>query len=136
MSAAIAALKAWALAEVVMAAVYIGAWHSLRFENPASLPPQSPLIAGLELACLVPFLAAIILTWRWWRISRPSPDARTKWAILAYSLASITSFALWDNARTMADVRPLYALDAAISLIGLWPALSLTALIRQTAAQP
>ena len=53
MKAAIAALKAWALAQVVMAAVYIGAWHSLRFENPAAPPPQRPLIAGLDLASIL-----------------------------------------------------------------------------------
>jgi hypothetical protein len=136
MSNAIAALKVWALAEIVMAAVYFGAWTSLRFEDPTAPPPPSPLIAGLELAYLVPFFAALVLSWRWWKGHRSPPDPRTKWGLLIYSLASIASFALWDNATTLADVRPLYALDAAISLAGLWPALSLIAFIRKTAAQP
>lgn len=132
-SAAIAALKAWAFAEVIMAAVYFGAWQGLRFEDPLSPPPPKPLINGLELAYLLPFAAAIMLAGRWWHQARPALDQRSGWAMLVYSLASTASFALWDSATTLGEVRPLYAFDAAISLLSLWPALSLIALIRRTA---
>jgi hypothetical protein len=130
----ITALKAWALAEVVMASVYVGAWRSLRFE--AGVPEQSALITGLELAYLAIFFAAAALTLRWWLRAGQPRTAASGWAVLAYSLASIISFAAWDNATTIADIRSVYALDAAVSLLGLWPALALVALIRKTASQP
>lgn len=133
---AINALKAWALAEVVMAAVYAGQWRGLRFEDQAGPPPASALVAGLELAYLLPFLAAVLFSWRWWQTSRPSLDARTGWAILVYSLASIASFALRDGVATLADARRLYAFDTGVSLLGLWPALAMVAFIRRTAARP
>ncbi len=136
MNSAIAALKAWALAEVVMAALYAGRWQTLRFEDPLAPPPGSPLVAGLELAYLAIFLIAVALTLRWWQQRRPPLDRGSRWAILTYSLTTIASFALWDQASTVAEVRPLYALDVGISLLGLWPALSLIALVRRTAEQP
>lgn len=132
----IGTLKAWALAEVVMAAAHGGRWHALRFEDPAAPPPVSALLAGLELACLLLLVAAIILAFHWWREVRLSLDRRSRWSILAYSLASITSFALWDNVGTLADARRLHAFDAGVSLLALWPALSLIAFIRRTAERP
>jgi hypothetical protein len=133
---AINALKAWALAEVVMTAVYAGQWRGLRFENPAGPLPASALVAGMELAYLLPFLAAVLFTLRWWQGERPALDPVSSWAMLTYSLASIASFALWDRAVTLADARQLLAFDAGVSLLGLWPALSLIAFIRRTAARP
>lgn len=135
-SAAIGALKVWALAEVVMAAVYFGEWQRLQFEDPEIAPPPSPLISGFELVYLVPLFAAVIVTWRWWRTTGPALDRRTSLGLAVYSLTSILSIALWDGATTLGQARPLYALDAGISLGGLWPALSLIAFIRQSVARP
>lgn len=117
-----------------MAAVYFGLWRGLRFEDPsAPAPPAPALLTALELAYLLPFGAAILLTLRWWRAHRPPIDTASGLGMLAYGLASLASFLLWDRAASLEDVRQLHALDAGISLMGLWPALALVALIRRTA---
>ncbi|WP_416907408.1 MAG: hypothetical protein ACMVO5_10210 [Polymorphobacter sp.] len=132
-AAPIIALKAWALAEVVMAAVYAGAWRALRFGEMAAR--QAALIGALEMAYLLVFLLAALLGLRWWLGARQPRSAGLGWAVLVYSLASIASFAAWERAETLAEVRALHALDAGVSLLGLWPALAMVALIRETEAR-
>lgn len=133
---AIAALKAWALAQIVLAAVHIGQWRALAAQDPAAPPPASPLITNLERAGLALLLIAIILTLRWWQQHRPGPAPGAVAAIIAYGLAAVLSLALWAQPTTLAQARQLHMLDAATALLALWPALSLTALIRHTAPQP
>ncbi len=136
----IAALKAWALAEVLMAAVHAGQWRQLRLElADAPPPPPDPLVAGLELVCLLLFLAAGLLAWRWWRranpAARPAQGRAASWSLLLYSLASIASFLFWERADTLGAVRQLLVFDALLSLVAMVPALLIIRFIRRAQQQ-
>jgi len=135
MKAAITLIKVWLLAEVIMAATYLGQWQVWRLLDPvAPAPPPAPWLQGLELAYLLLFLAAVGASWRWWHLVRPRQDRLISLLILAYSLLSILSFVLWAKADTAGRVAALYVLDAGISLFGLAPGLALIALMRRKSA--
>lgn len=135
MNLAIPLIKIWLLAEVLMAAVYLGQWQTFRLLDPASpAPPPDPWLDRAELVYLLLFLAAVAATMRWWHRARPRQDRLISLLILAYSLFSILSFGLWAAADTAGRVAALYVLDAGISLFGLVPGLALIAFMRRQSA--
>jgi len=135
MKAAITLIKVWLLAEIIMAAVYLGQWQAFRLLDPAApAPAPAPHLSALELAYLLLFLAAVGASWRWWHIVRPRQDRLISLLILAYSLLSILSFWLWAMADTAGRMAALYVLDAGISLFGLAPGLALISFMRRQSA--
>lgn len=135
MNAAIPLIKLWLLAEVLMAAIYLGQWQVLRRAAPAApAPGTAPWLDIAELVYLLLFLAAVAASWRWWRRAQPRQDRQISLLILAYSLLSILSFALWTAADTAGRVAALYLLDAGISLFALAPGLALIAFMRRQSA--
>ncbi len=132
MKLAIALIKIWLLAEIVMAAIYLGQWQALRLVDPAGPPPPVPaFLDRAELLYLLVFLTAVAAAWRWSRAARARPDRLISLLILIYSLFSMLSFTLLALADTAGRVRGLYALDAAISLFSLAPGLSIISFIRR-----
>ncbi|WP_439534193.1 hypothetical protein [Polymorphobacter sp.] len=134
MKPAIVLIKIWLLAEIVMAALYLGQWRAMRFADPAGpVPAPAPHMATAELAYLMIFLAAVAATWRWAHRSRARPDRLISLLIFVYAMVSLLSIALWALADTAGKIRGLYALDAAISLFGLAPGLAIIGFIRRHA---
>jgi hypothetical protein len=135
MNLAISLIKVWLLAEVLMAAIYLGQWQLFRFLDPAApAPPPDTWLETVEFVYLLLFLTAVAATMRWWHQTRPRQDRLISLLILAYSLFSLLSFGLWAAADTAGRVAALYVLDAGISLFGLVPGLALIAFMRRQSA--
>jgi len=134
MKVTIALIKLWLLAEVLMAAIYLGQWQAMRLVDPAGpVPVEAPHLPVAELIYLLLFLAAVAAAWRWSWAAQARPDRLISLLIFIYAMVSLLSFALWALADTAGRVRGLYALDAGISLFGLAPGLAIIAFIRRTA---
>ncbi|MEI6418804.1 MAG: hypothetical protein WCO82_07045 [Sphingomonadales bacterium] len=112
-----ALLRLWALAELAMTLLYAGQLQAL-WGLPGAVPAppvprQVPVLEGLYLFIFLP--AALVVALRWWQ----QRDSWLAGLALAYSAASLASFALWAGADSLGAVRGLYGLDAALSLAGM-----------------
>jgi hypothetical protein len=111
-----ALLRLWLLAEVAMAGLHVWqGWLLWPYPGDWDAPPTRravTVVEGLYLFLFIP--AAITIAARW----QATRDRRLALLALAYGLLTAGSFAAWQFAGTLGEVRALFFVDAAIALLG------------------